>query len=55
MESALVDKLHRQGMTVLEADNPSFKSKLAPFYAKLKAQYGPTVWALLEKYAGPLG
>ena len=55
MEGSLADKLHRQGMTVFPADKESFKSRLGPLYAKLKAAYGPTVWGLLEKYSGPLG
>jgi tripartite ATP-independent transporter DctP family solute receptor len=50
----LVRKLKQQGMTAYDCDVESFRAKLSPYYARLKAEYGPTGWSLLEKYAGTL-
>ncbi|MBV8599923.1 MAG: TRAP transporter substrate-binding protein [Candidatus Eremiobacteraeota bacterium] len=47
------DKLHREGMTVNAADVATMRSRLAPLYAKWKADFGPA-WTLLEDSVGKL-
>ncbi|MFY9781508.1 MAG: TRAP transporter substrate-binding protein [Candidatus Baltobacteraceae bacterium] len=50
------DKLTRRGMAFNEVDIPSFKAKLVAsgYYQRWKAEFGPTAWAALEKYANKL-
>jgi TRAP-type transport system periplasmic protein len=56
-EAAIRDKLQRQGLIFNPIDRASFKSKLVAsgYYGRWREAYGPGAWALLEKYAGPLG
>ena len=54
LNNSLADKLHRQGMELVTPDRESFRRKLGPYYAKKKAEYGPTAWDLLEQYAGKI-
>jgi tripartite ATP-independent transporter DctP family solute receptor len=51
------DKLIRRGMLFNDVDKNSFKQKLiaANYYQRWKAEFGPTAWTALEKYANKLG
>jgi tripartite ATP-independent transporter DctP family solute receptor len=53
---AVRDQLTRRGMIFNEVDKDSFKKKLvdANYYVRWKAEFGPTAWAALEKYANKL-
>ena len=51
---ALADKLQRQGLTFNTADVTSMRSRLGPFYAHWKAEFGSTAWGLLENAVGKL-
>ena len=44
-------------MVFNDVDKASFKKKLvdAKYYERWKAEFGPTAWAALEKYANKLG
>jgi len=53
--TALADKLGRQGMTINTADTNSFKAKLPDFYTRWQKEFGPTAWSIMEKYTGKLG
>ncbi|GAC1583308.1 MAG: TRAP transporter substrate-binding protein [Candidatus Elarobacter sp.] len=50
------DKLARRGMVFNDVDKNSFKKKLieAKYYERWKAEFGPTAWNALEKYATKL-
>lgn len=50
------NKLQRRGMLFNDVDKKSFKQKLvdAKYYERWKAEFGPTAWAALEKYASKL-
>ena len=50
-DASLTDKLQRQGMLVNKADTASMKARLGPYYARWKAEFGPTVWNLLAQSA----
>ncbi|MBD5635945.1 MAG: TRAP transporter substrate-binding protein, partial [Candidatus Eremiobacteraeota bacterium] len=52
---ALAQGLAKKGLTVNSPSRDLFKPKLAPYYAKWKAEFGPSAWATLEKYSGKLG
>jgi tripartite ATP-independent transporter DctP family solute receptor len=52
LNRSLQSKLVDQGMVVNVADIPSFQKKLGAFYASAKAEFGPTLWALLEQTCG---
>ena len=54
-EPVMLDKLHRLGMQVNQADTSTFRAKLGPYYARWKAEFGPQIWSLLEQYSGKLG
>jgi tripartite ATP-independent transporter DctP family solute receptor len=54
LDSSLRGKLKTQGMAEYQCDVATFKAKLGPYYAKWKAQFGPTAWNALEKYTGTL-
>ena len=54
-EPALEDLLKRQGMQFNATDDDSMRARLAPFYARWKNEFGPTVWSLLEATSGKLG
>lgn len=49
------EELARLGMTVVSPDIASFRSALAPFYARWREKAGPEAWRLLESYAGEIG
>ena len=51
-QSSLLDKLARQGMLVNQIDAEAFRAKLGPYYARAKAEFGSTMWSLLEDYSG---
>lgn len=55
LTASLADKLHRQGMQLVQCDIGSFKAKLGGYYANWKDKFGPTAWSLLEKTAGKVG
>jgi tripartite ATP-independent transporter DctP family solute receptor len=57
LNRAVRDKLTRRGMVFNDVDKASFKKKLvdAKYYERWKAEFGPTAWAALEKYANKLG
>jgi tripartite ATP-independent transporter DctP family solute receptor len=57
LNRAVRDKLTRRGMIFNDVDKASFKKKLidAKYYERWKAEFGPTAWAALEKYANKLG
>ncbi|HTX04082.1 MAG TPA: TRAP transporter substrate-binding protein [Candidatus Acidoferrales bacterium] len=54
LDNSLRGKLKSQGMQEYQCDDATFKAKLGPYYAKWKAQFGPTAWNALEKYTGTL-
>jgi tripartite ATP-independent transporter DctP family solute receptor len=56
-EVSLRDKLQRRGLLFNTAETNSFKAKLASakYYERWKAEFGPTAWSALEKYANKLG
>jgi tripartite ATP-independent transporter DctP family solute receptor len=56
LEKSLRDKLARQGLLFNVADTATFKKKLieAKYYERWKAEFGPTAWSALEKYANKL-
>ena len=49
-----LEKLRRSGLTFLSVDTASMRRQLGPYYARWKAEFGPTAWGLLEKYTGRL-
>ena len=57
LNGAAKDKLTRRGMVFNAFDKDSGKKKLADakYYDRWKAEFGPTAWAALEKYANKLG
>ena len=42
MNAPLTDKLKRQGLAFNTADGASMRSRLSPYYAKWKAEFGAT-------------
>jgi tripartite ATP-independent transporter DctP family solute receptor len=56
LNKSVRDKLTRRGMIFNDVDKNSFKAKLvsANYYQRWKAEFGPTAWAALEKYANKL-
>ena len=56
VNEATADKLQREGMVFNTADAPTFRKKLVAngLYTHWKSEFGPTAWALLERYSGPL-
>jgi TRAP-type C4-dicarboxylate transport system substrate-binding protein len=56
LNAAVQDQLTRRGMKFNTVDKPSFKAKLsaANYYQRWQAEFGPTAWAALEKYANKL-
>lgn len=54
LNDSLADKLQRRGLAFNAADRPSFRARLAPFYAKWKGEFGARAWSLLEASAGKL-
>ncbi|MGD1065964.1 MAG: TRAP transporter substrate-binding protein [Vulcanimicrobiaceae bacterium] len=54
MDSAVADKLRRSGLQFVDVDVTSLRRALGPYYARWKAEFGPSTWALLEKYTGPV-
>jgi tripartite ATP-independent transporter DctP family solute receptor len=57
LNKSVRDKLIRRGMLFNDVDKNSFKQKLVAsgYYQRWKAEFGPTAWAALEKYANKLG
>ena len=55
LNEATRDKLGRLGLVLIKPDIASFRTKLAPYYTAMKAQYSPLEWSLLEQYSGKLG
>jgi tripartite ATP-independent transporter DctP family solute receptor len=51
---AMADKLRRFGLTFNTADTASMRAKLKPFYERWQAQFGDTLWGLLERATGKL-
>jgi TRAP-type transport system periplasmic protein len=49
------EELTRKGMEINTADTDSFRAKLGDFYARWRTRAGPTMWRLLESYAGEIG
>ncbi|HEY4440307.1 MAG TPA: TRAP transporter substrate-binding protein [Candidatus Elarobacter sp.] len=56
LNKSVRDKLQRLGMKFNDVDKASFKKKLqdAKYYERWKAEFGPTAWNALEKYANKL-
>ena len=53
LNDTLTEQLGKQGMAVNTiADPAAFRAKLAPFYARWKAEFGTTAWDLLESGSG---
>ena len=48
----LLDKVTRQGMQVNPIDADAFRARLGPYYARCKADFGSSLWTLLEEYGG---
>ncbi|HTX03982.1 MAG TPA: TRAP transporter substrate-binding protein [Candidatus Acidoferrales bacterium] len=55
LNDTLIDKLHREGMAVNQADVSTFRAKLGAFYRQYHAVFGDTAWGLLERNSGKLG
>jgi TRAP-type transport system periplasmic protein len=53
--AAFADKLRRLGLTFNTTDVGSMRTALKPFYVKWKAEFGTTVWEMMEKTTGKLG
>lgn len=53
LSGSLKDKLQRRGMQFTTVDKASFRAKLieSKYYERWKAEFGPTAWSALEKYA----
>ena len=49
------DVLRRYGLTVNNTDASAFRARLAGYYARWKAEFGPSAWSVLEQYSGRLG
>jgi TRAP-type transport system periplasmic protein len=56
LSRSIEDKLQRRGMTFTDCDTASFRKKLidAKYYERWRAEFGPTAWTALEKYASRL-
>jgi tripartite ATP-independent transporter DctP family solute receptor len=55
LNTVLLDKLRRRGMTVNTTSRDAFKKKLGPaFYARWQDAFGTKAWALLQRATGPL-
>jgi tripartite ATP-independent transporter DctP family solute receptor len=50
----LQDKLRAKGMLLNPVDTASMRARLGGYFRSWKAEFGPTVWSLLEKYTGKL-
>jgi tripartite ATP-independent transporter DctP family solute receptor len=57
IDAAIPGQMAKAGMTYIYPDTNPFRDKLkrAGYYADWRQKFGPQAWALLEKYAGPLG
>jgi TRAP-type transport system periplasmic protein len=57
LNASVEDELTSKGMVINKPDLAPFRAVLvkAGFYPDWKAKFGPEAWAVLEKYAGPLG
>jgi tripartite ATP-independent transporter DctP family solute receptor len=55
LNDTLVDKLHREGMSVNRADVSNFRPRLGGFYKEYRGTFGDTAWSLLERTSGKLG
>jgi tripartite ATP-independent transporter DctP family solute receptor len=54
LNATLVDKMRRIGLAVNATDPATFRSRLKPYYAKMRDQFGPAPWGLLEQSTGKL-
>jgi tripartite ATP-independent transporter DctP family solute receptor len=54
LNATLVDKMRRIGLTVNTTDPAGFRSRLKPYYARMRDQFGAIPWGLLEQSAGKL-
>lgn len=56
ISDAMADQLRKDGLQFnTDVDTRSMRTALGPFYAKWKAEFGPTAWSLLEATSGKLG
>ena len=57
LNASVEDELTGKGMVINKPDLAPFRAVLvkAGFYPDWKSKFGPEAWAVLEKYAGPLG
>jgi tripartite ATP-independent transporter DctP family solute receptor len=57
LDKSLIDKLKREGMTIIEPNRAHFREALAAtsFYGEWKEKFGPKAWGALEHYTGKLG
>ena len=54
--ASLAEKMGRvYRMQINTVDTGPFRTKLKPFYASERADFGDTAWSLLEKSVGSLG
>jgi tripartite ATP-independent transporter DctP family solute receptor len=49
------EELARKGMKINTADTDSFRAVLGDFYTRWRTKAGPTIWRMLERYAGEIG
>ena len=49
IDSALKDKLSRQGIAFNEVNQEPFRARLGAYYRSWANEFGPTAWSLLEK------
>ena len=54
LNKSLSDKLQRHGLVANVADTKEMRSRLSPYYARWKAEFGSTAWSLLEAKVGKL-
>ncbi|WP_028954218.1 TRAP transporter substrate-binding protein [Synechocystis sp. PCC 7509] len=55
LNQQLTRKLTTRGMIFAQTDTTSFRSQLAPFYARWRQHFGSTAWSLLETQVGLIG
>jgi tripartite ATP-independent transporter DctP family solute receptor len=53
--TGLVDVLARQGMKITRPEQASFRTRLAPEYARWRKRFGEAAWHALEASVGPVG
>lgn len=55
LNQELANRLTKRGMVFNQAETASFRSQLAPFYARWQQRFGTTAWNLLEAEVGKIG